>query len=111
MKTAVVFFRDVKESFKGDYYFSLLSEFEKAAVEVGVTEILSVTDDIKFSKDFSYKEKTSQVPASDLQKKTHKAEPDGEDLHQHLQKSRPMGPVLSCPTALRLNNYSICPEG
>ena len=48
MKTAVVFFRTVENSFDGEYYGKVVSAFKNGGIEVDTVDILSRTDDHAF---------------------------------------------------------------
>jgi nicotinamide-nucleotide amidase len=48
MKTAVVFFRTVENSFDGEYYGKVVGAFKSGGIEVDTVDILSRTDDHAF---------------------------------------------------------------
>ena len=50
MKSALIFFRNIKTQFDGDYFNNVLTAFKSCGLTIDTIEILSHTDDLGFKR-------------------------------------------------------------
>ncbi len=50
MKSALIFFRNIKTEFDGDYFANALSVFKSGGLDIDTIEVLSFTDDLGFKR-------------------------------------------------------------